>query len=174
MWKVKVSQLYLTLWNPMDCSLPSSSVHGILQARILEWVAVPFSRGSSQPRDWTQVSCIAGGLEWAAISSSRESSWLRSNPCLLCLLHWQAGHLPLVLPGKPCISDIIRYLSFCYCLSDFTSLSTIISRSTRVAAGGISSSFLWLSTILLCICTASFSPISLLVDIYVASLLWLL
>ena len=46
----------------MDYSLPGSSVHGILQARILEWVALPFSRGSFQPRDWTQVSCIAGGF----------------------------------------------------------------------------------------------------------------
>ena len=49
------------LCNPVDCSLPGSSVHGILQARILEWVAIPFSRGLSQPRDWTRVSCIAGG-----------------------------------------------------------------------------------------------------------------
>ena len=49
-----------TLCNPMDCSLPGSSVHEIFQARILEWVAIPFSRGSSQPRDWTQVSCITG------------------------------------------------------------------------------------------------------------------
>ena len=46
-----------TLCNPMDCSLPGSSIHGILQARILEWVAIPFSRGSSPPRDRTQVSC---------------------------------------------------------------------------------------------------------------------
>ena len=58
--KVKVTQSCPTLFNPMDCSLPGSSVHGILQARILEWVAVPFSRGSSQPRDRTQVSHIAG------------------------------------------------------------------------------------------------------------------
>ena len=43
----------------MDCSLPSSNVHGILPARALEWVAFPFSRGSSQPRDQTQVSCMA-------------------------------------------------------------------------------------------------------------------
>ena len=51
----------------MDCSLPGSSVHGILQARILEWVAFPFSRGSFQPKDWTQVSCIAGRFftNWA-------------------------------------------------------------------------------------------------------------
>ena len=53
--------------RPMDWSLPGSSVHGILQARILEWVVILFSRGSSQPRDQTQVSCIAGGFftNWA-------------------------------------------------------------------------------------------------------------
>ena len=48
--------------NPVDYSSPDSSVHGILQARILEWVAIFFSRGSSQPRNRTQVSCIAGGF----------------------------------------------------------------------------------------------------------------
>ena len=48
------------LCDPMDFSQPGSSVHGILQARILEWVALPFSRGSSQPRDGTQVSHISG------------------------------------------------------------------------------------------------------------------
>ena len=47
-----------TLWT-MDCSLPGSSILGILQAGILEWVAMPSSRGSSQPRDQTKVSCIA-------------------------------------------------------------------------------------------------------------------
>ena len=47
----------LTLCDPRDCSLPGSSVHGILQARILEWVAIPSSSGSSPPRDWTWVSC---------------------------------------------------------------------------------------------------------------------
>ena len=60
--KVKEAQSYQTLCDPMDCSLPGSSVHGIPQARILEWVVVPFSRESSQPRDHTQVSCIAGGF----------------------------------------------------------------------------------------------------------------
>ena len=52
----------LTLCDPMDCSSPGFSVHEILQARILEWVASPFSRRSSQSRDWTWVSCIAGRL----------------------------------------------------------------------------------------------------------------
>ena len=58
--KVLVAQSCLTLCNPVDCSQPSSSVHGILQARTLGWVAIPFFRGSSWPRDWTQVSCITG------------------------------------------------------------------------------------------------------------------
>ena len=60
--KAEVAKSCLTICDSMDCS-----IHGILQARILEWAAVPFSRGSSQPRDWTQVSCIAGGLftNWA-------------------------------------------------------------------------------------------------------------
>ena len=49
-----------TFCDPMDCSLPGSTVHGIFQARVLEWVAISFSRGSSRPRDRTQVSCIAG------------------------------------------------------------------------------------------------------------------
>ena len=56
----EVAQSCLTLCDPVDCSLPGSSVHGILQARILEWVAISFSRVSSQPRDQTQVSRIGG------------------------------------------------------------------------------------------------------------------
>ena len=48
--------------DPMDCSLPGSSIHGIFQARVREWVAIPFSKGFSRPRDRTQVSCIAGRL----------------------------------------------------------------------------------------------------------------
>ena len=50
------------LCDPRDCSPPGSPVHGILQARILEWAAIPFSRGPSQSRDWTWVSCAAGIL----------------------------------------------------------------------------------------------------------------
>ena len=56
---VKSLQSCLTLCNPMDCSPPDSSAHGILQARILKWVAVPSSRGSSRPRDWMQVSYVS-------------------------------------------------------------------------------------------------------------------
>ena len=53
---VLVAQLCPTLWDPVDYSLPGSILHGILQARTLEWVAVPFSMGPSQPRDQAQVS----------------------------------------------------------------------------------------------------------------------
>ena len=59
---VLIAQSFPTLCDPMGSSLPGTSVYGILQARILEWVAIPFSRGSSQPRDQTWVSCIAGRL----------------------------------------------------------------------------------------------------------------
>ena len=59
---VCVVQSCLILCNPMDYSLPDSSAHGILQARILKWVAIPFSRGSSQPRDRIWVSRIEGRL----------------------------------------------------------------------------------------------------------------
>ena len=55
-----VTQWCPTLWDFMNCSPPGSFVHGIFQARILEWVAIPFSRGSSQPKDQIQVSFIAG------------------------------------------------------------------------------------------------------------------
>ena len=60
----KSLQQYWTLCDPMDCSLPSSSVHGILQARMLEWVAMPCSRESSPPKDETCVSSpvLAGGF----------------------------------------------------------------------------------------------------------------
>ena len=65
---VLVAQSCLTLCDPVNCSLPGSSVHGVVQARILEWVTIAFSRGSAQPRDRTQVSCIAGRffIVWAA------------------------------------------------------------------------------------------------------------
>ena len=60
--RVLITQSCLILCDPMDCSLPGSSVRWISQARVLEWVAISFSRVSSQPRDWTQVCCTAGRL----------------------------------------------------------------------------------------------------------------
>ena len=76
--KVLVAQSCPTLCDPMDCSPPGSSVYGILQARILEWVAFPFSRGSSQPRDRAWVSGIAGGFLtiWATGKLQCYTWWL--------------------------------------------------------------------------------------------------
>ena len=73
-----VAAAHLTLCNPMYCSLPGSSIHGNLQARILEWVAIPFSRGSSWPRDWIWVSCIAGRFFtiWAITEAPRIQEWV--------------------------------------------------------------------------------------------------
>ena len=73
--RTKVLQLYSPLCDPMDYSPPGSSVHGIFQARILEWVNMPSSTGSSWPKDWTHIS---------------SASFL-----------WQGGSLPPASPGKP-------------------------------------------------------------------------
>ena len=59
-------------WDPLVCSLPGFSIHGILQARILEWVGIPFSRGSSWPRDPTWITCIAG--RFFTVWAPREAS----------------------------------------------------------------------------------------------------
>ena len=76
---VLVAQSCPTLCTPMDGSPPGSSVHGILQARILKWIAIPFSRRSSQPRDQTRVSCIAGRFFYClSHQGSPFSAWLNS------------------------------------------------------------------------------------------------
>ena len=64
-----------TLCNPWDCSPLGYSLHGILQTRILQWVAMPSSRGSSQPRDWPCVSCTAGGMAQESPLSHWGSPW---------------------------------------------------------------------------------------------------
>ena len=84
----KVAQSYPTFSNPMDCSPPGSSVRGFLQARILEWVAISVSRGSSKSRDYTQVSCIAGRFFtfWATRKSL--SSPVATAKFSSLLTHW--------------------------------------------------------------------------------------
>ena len=116
-----------TLCNPMDCSLSGSSVHGILQAGILDWVAIPFSRGSSRLRDWTLVSRIAGRFftSWA----TREVFNLLSFSCVpLFATPWtvarqascpppSAGDCsnspPLSQPCHPTIPSSVVPFSFC-------------------------------------------------------------
>ena len=90
-WR-EVAQSFPTLCDPVDCSPPGSSVHGILQARILEWVAISFSRGSSQPKDRTQVSCIAG----RRFSLWATSSWLRNCPHFFFIFSVRFQWFPLL------------------------------------------------------------------------------
>ena len=73
----EVAQSCLTLCDPVDCSLPGSSIHGILQARILEWVAISFSRGSSWLRDQIRVSCIAGRFFTLWATREAQEYWRR-------------------------------------------------------------------------------------------------
>ena len=91
---VLVAQSCLTLCNPIDCSSPGSSVHGILQARILEWVAFPFSRGSSQPRDQSWGSSQPRDQSWVSSGLCRGDS-LHCRQILYCLSHREA--LPKLL-----------------------------------------------------------------------------
>ena len=85
-----MAQLCLILCDPIECSPPGSSVHGILQATILEWVAIPFSRGFSWPRDWTQVSCIAGRFFtiWAAREAQNNGHKSNIQCKRNCILRW--------------------------------------------------------------------------------------
>ena len=114
-----VTQLCTTLCDPMDCSPPVSTVHEVLQASRLEWVAIPFSRGSSQPRDQTRVACFAGWffyhlshqgspiLGWVNQKTYLEAKWSRlcvsldrSRNQLLCTqAHWLAVRS---MSHKPC------------------------------------------------------------------------
>ena len=87
MCECEVTQSCLTLCDPMDCSPPGSFVHGILQARVLELIAITFSRGSSWPRDRTQVSCIAGRrfTIWATRESDSESIGVSVSTLILSM-----------------------------------------------------------------------------------------
>ena len=97
-----VDQSCLTLHDPMDCSLPDSSVHGTIQARLLEWVAFSFFRGSSWTRDRTQVSHIAGSFFtiWAnsagkePVCNSGDPSLIWSSP--VGKIPWRRDRLPLL------------------------------------------------------------------------------
>ena len=88
-WKSK-SHSRVQLCDPMDYSLPGSSVHGILQARVLEWAAISFPRGSSRSRDRTQVSCIAGRFftTWASREAWKWDQTLIWSPDFCSCHQW--------------------------------------------------------------------------------------
>ena len=97
---VEVTQSCPTLW---DCMAYTG--HGILQARIPDWVAVLFSRGSSQPRDQTQVSCLVGGFFTSWATSEAHITWWK-------LHHF---HLTLVHTYPRCLSLLIMQVGICVC-----------------------------------------------------------
>ena len=87
---VLVAQSCLTLCNSMNCTPPGFSVQGILQARILEWIAIPFSRGSSRPRDGTQVSWLAGEFFTTEALMRAWASYYSLFLFLAYLKHWDS------------------------------------------------------------------------------------
>ena len=131
--EVLVTQSCPALCDPMDCSQLNSSVHGIFQARILEWIAIPFSEGSSQLRDWTWVFCIAGifftvwapreALKGKVVAQLPICVWLFANPWT----PWQHARPPCPSPSPrvhpsscplhrwchPAISSSDTLFSFC-------------------------------------------------------------
>ena len=118
--KVKVAQSCPTLCNPIDYT-----VHGILQARILEWVAFSFSRGSSQPRDQTQVSHMAGRFftSWATREAQKRGTQERD------LLYWVGGYIwALVCAGHRCVCVCV---CVCVCIKDSQRSPGIVS--TRIS-----------------------------------------
>ena len=96
-----ITQSGLTMRDVMDCSLPGFPVHGIPQARILEWVTIPFSRASSRPRDQTQVSCIWG--EFFTKEATRNP--IQDSNC--------QEPLPSYSWGKPCSSCLLCTRTLC-------------------------------------------------------------
>ena len=118
----EVTQLCLTLCDSMDCSLSGSSIRGILQARILEWIAISFSRGSSQPKEWTHVFLIAGRL-FTLWATSENPSYLEK--------HWNPSQWPLFLMTSKKFHETSRNLLEKYVLdcmySPFTKITYVLT-----------------------------------------------
>ena len=119
------------LCDPMDCSPPGSSVHGILQARILEWVAISFCKGSSQPRDRTRVSCIAGRrfILWATREAPKQKilNWVQKK---IYRFHINSPN-PWTQNIFPFIWVFFNFLHWCITVlitQSFTSLVKFISK----------------------------------------------
>ena len=143
-----VDQSTPTLCQPVDCSPPGSSVHAILQAKIVEWVALPFSRGSPWPKDQTQVSRIAGRLFtiWATKEAAKIFFWpglgmldsafpdQGSNPQLLQCEHpWATREVVGTAATSLTIYILMCYWSNSHVLKDKTNAHTmVVSKDERI------------------------------------------
>ena len=129
-----VAQLCLTLCDPVDCNLPGISVHGILQARILEWVAIPFSRGCSQPRDWIHISCIGRQVLHTEPPGKPHS-------CLEVVSYNAISALSVVIASFPFIVLYIVYSSIFSWWVSFISVLIFMISSLLVTLGFVCTSF---------------------------------
>ena len=111
--KVLVAQSCLTLCYPLDCSPPGYSVHGSFQARILEWVAIPFLRGSSQLRNLTWVSCIAGRFFniWATRETQINNCSIRTNKYFVQII--EAILMKIIQSEEQNLSDLWDTIKYC-------------------------------------------------------------
>ena len=98
----EVAQSCPTLCDPMDCSPPGSSIHGIFQARILKWVVISFSRRSSGPRDWTPVSHIVSQFSLSVVSNSA-TPWIAAHQASLSITNSRS-----LLKLMPIVCDAIQ------------------------------------------------------------------
>ena len=113
-FRVGVCISHVRLCNPLDCSPPGSSVHGIFQARILEWVAISFSSRSSQPRDQTQVSHIADRLftVWDLKNRTyRICCWIRNGNLTATATGWRVILKVIFM----CIVTVVKVLLHVLC-----------------------------------------------------------
>ena len=117
------TQLCPTLCNLMDCSPPGSSVHEIFQARILEWVAIPFSRGSSWPRDWTHVSWVGRWILYP---------WATQEAPATLFLNFQSSFSPSISGHHlHCCQFIFLLTNMILCLKTFQWLHISQSPNSR-------------------------------------------
>ena len=117
----EVAQSCPTVCDPMDCSLPGSSVHGIFQAIVLEWIAIYFPRGSSQPRDRTQVSHIVDRCFTVRATATSNSSPCIKMHCISLSRHascWVVSYFPIIAFSK---RKHFSLLGSTYCYSSILS-----------------------------------------------------
>ena len=153
------TQLCLALCEPVDCSPPGSSVHGILQARILECVAMPSSRGSSQPRDWTHISCICSNSRWILYHLFQDGHNRASDPrqgpskpgtsndidcTLVSLVHF------ISLNCKTLLHKVKMIVLTSWCSQEDEMLHTCVISLTHSKSSGPARFFSWLLT---CFCS---------------------